>query len=161
MTNFIILTYIFLDTMQITLAGEYALRAMIFLSSQGVGVKCTIIDISKAKRIPEMFLRKIIPLLCKSGLIISKKGKSGGIFLARDPNKITPLDILEAVDGPIYLTKCINDKNFCQEVEWCSVHSIWNEILVEMRNKLSQKSIVQIAVESEKRKLLHINKLNS
>jgi len=138
--------------MQLTLAGEYAIRTMIHLAENESKDSTTIFEISKEQEIPEMFLRKIVPLLSTAGLIKSKKGKQGGISLAKNPDTITPLEIIQAVEGPIALNKCLIDKEFCTDVRWCSVHTIWCELLVDMKKKLSSKSIKQIAMESFQRR---------
>ncbi len=138
--------------MQLTLAGEYAIRTMIHLAENETLESITILDISKAQEIPEMFLRKIIPLLSSAGLIKTRKGKQGGVCLLKNPDTVTPLEIIQAVEGPIALNKCLVDKEFCSDVRWCSVHTIWCELLIEMKKKLSSKSIKQIAVESFQRR---------
>lgn len=138
--------------MQLTLAGEYAIRTMIHLAENETEETITIFDISRTQEIPEMFLRKIIPLLSSAGLIKTRKGKQGGVSLAKNPDTITPLEIIQAVEGPIALNKCLVDKEFCSDVRWCSVHTIWCELLVEMKKKLSSKSIKQIAIESLQRR---------
>ena len=138
--------------MQLTLAGEYAIRTMIHLVENESKETTTIFEISKTQEIPEMFLRKIIPLLSSAGLIKTKKGKHGGVSLAKNPDTITPLEIIQVVEGPIALNKCLIDKEFCSDIRWCSVHTIWCELLVEMKKKLSSKSIKQIAVESNIRR---------
>lgn len=138
--------------MQLTLAGEYAIRTMIHLAENESQGTVTIFEISVAQEIPEMFLRKIVPLLSTAGLIKSKKGKQGGISLAKNPDTITPLEIIQAVEGPIALNKCLIDKEFCTDVRWCSVHTIWCELLIDMKKKLSSKSIKQIAMESFQRR---------
>ena len=143
--------------MQLTLAGEYAIRTMIHSAENETAETTRISEISKVQKIPEMFLRKIIPLLSSAGLIKTKKGKQGGVYLSKNSTEITPLEIIRAVEGPIALNKCLIDKEFCSNMRWCSVHTIWCELLVEMKKKLSRKSIKQIAAESfQNRKSLGI-----
>jgi len=138
--------------MQLTLAGEYAIRTMIHLAEkEGFGV-VHINEISRDQNIPEKFLRKIIPLLVSAGLIKSRKGNGGGICLNRDSNEITPLEIIQAVEGPIALNKCLIDKEFCSNTRWCSVHTLWCDILAEMRLRLSIKSLKDLVEESQRRK---------
>lgn len=144
--------------MQLTLAGEYAIRTMLHLAEKSNSVLITINEIATIQKIPEKFLRKIIPKLCNAGLVKTIKGKNGGITLARDGSTITPLEIIQAVEGPIALNKCLIDKEFCSNTRWCSVHTIWCDLLVEMRRKLSSKSIKELAEESLKLRINLINK---
>lgn len=139
--------------MQLTLAGEYAIRTMIHLVENEDKEIVTIKEIAEQQNIPEKFLRKIIPQLCSAGLIKSYKGTGGGISFAKSPDKITPYEIIVAVEGPLALNKCLIDKEFCSNTRWCSVHTLWCELLAIMREKLSSKSIKELAIESMQRRL--------
>lgn len=138
--------------MQLTLAGEYAIRTMIHLAENEGREIITIKEIAEEQKIPEKFLRKIIPQLCNAGLIRTYKGNGGGISFNKNPDLITPLEIIQAIEGPLALNKCLIDKAFCSNTRWCSVHTLWCDILVEMRKKLSSKSIKTLAIESLKRR---------
>ncbi|MFN4112027.1 MAG: RrF2 family transcriptional regulator [Ignavibacteria bacterium] len=138
--------------MQLTLAGEYAIRTMIHLAENEDRGVITINEIAKEQKIPEKFLRKIIPKLCNAGLVKTYKGNGGGISFNKDPDLITPLEIIQAIEGPLALNKCLIDKAFCSNTRWCSVHTLWCDLLVEMRRKLSSKSIKTLAIESTARR---------
>ena len=69
--------------MQLTLTGEYAIRAMIHLASGKDDSIFQIAEISNVNNIPEKFLRKIIPQLSFAGLIQSQRGIGGGIKLGK------------------------------------------------------------------------------
>lgn len=138
--------------MQLTLAGEYAIRTMIHLAENEERGIIRITEIAIEQKIPENFLRKIIPRLVNAGLIKTTKGYKGGIAFGKDSDKITPLEIIQAVEGPLALNKCLIDKEFCSNTRWCSVHTLWCDLLVEMRLKLSSKSIKQLAIESKQRR---------
>lgn len=138
--------------MQLTLAGEYAIRTMIHLAENEDREIVTIKEIAKEQKIPEKFLRKIIPQLCNAGFIKTYKGNGGGISFNKNPDTITPLEVIQAIEGPLALNKCLIDKAFCSNTRWCSVHTLWCDILVEMRKKLSSKSIKTLAIESLKRR---------
>jgi Rrf2 family iron-sulfur cluster assembly transcriptional regulator len=93
--------------MQITMLGEYAIRTMMYLASCGENTIVNIKEVSNMWDIPESFLRKIIPKLTRAGYISSHRGKNGGIYLARPAETITPLDIIESVEGEISLNRCV------------------------------------------------------
>lgn len=138
--------------MQLTLAGEYAIRTMIHLAENEDRDIITIKEIAEQQNIPEKFLRKIIPQLCAAGLIKSYKGNGGGISFQKKPEEITPFEIIQAVEGPLALNKCLIDREFCSNTRWCSVHTLWCELLAMMRQKLSSKSIKELAMESKLRR---------
>ena len=138
--------------MQLTLAGEYAIRTMIHLAGKEENSTLIISDISASCNIPEKFLRKIIPQLCSAGLLKTQRGIGGGISLGKSPAIITPYQIIEAVEGKMALNKCLIDKEFCSDTRWCTVHTIWCEALAELRKVLSSKSIKELAEENRARK---------
>jgi Rrf2 family transcriptional regulator, iron-sulfur cluster assembly transcription factor len=138
--------------MQLTLTGEYAIRAMIHLASGKDDSIFKISEISTANSIPEKFLRKIIPQLSFAGLVKSQKGIGGGIKLGKLASKITPLEIIEAVEGEMALNKCLIDKAFCSNERWCTVHTLWCDAQQKLRTILSSKSIAELALENEERK---------
>ena len=138
--------------MQLTLTGEYAIRAMIHLASGKDESIFRISDISDVNNIPEKFLRKIIPQLSSAGLIQSQRGNGGGIKLGKSALEITPLEIIEAVEGEMALNKCLIDKTFCSNDRWCTVHTLWCDAQKKLRIILSSKSIAELARENEERK---------
>ena len=138
--------------MQLTLTGEYAIRAMIHLASGKDESIFRISEISDVNNIPEKFLRKIIPQLSSVGLIQSQRGNGGGIKLGKPALEITPLEIIEAVEGEMALNKCLIDKAFCSNDRWCAVHTLWCDAQKKLRIILSSKSIADLARENEETK---------
>jgi Rrf2 family protein len=138
--------------MQLTLTGEYAIRAMIHLAQKNNGNVFNIAEISSTNQIPEKFLRKIIPQLSSAGLIQTQRGIGGGIKLARPADEITPLEIIIAVEGEMALNKCLIDKSFCSNERWCTVHTLWCDAQKQLKEILSSKSIAKLAKESTSRK---------
>lgn len=142
--------------MQLTLTGEYAIRAMIYIVAVEENVLCKISEISSLNNIPEKFLRKIIPQLANAGLIKSQRGIGGGIKLGKPSNQITPLDVIIAVEGEMALNKCLIDKQFCSNERWCTVHTLWCDAQKNLKLILSSKSIAQLAKENKEKKKLVI-----
>lgn len=138
--------------MQVTMMGEYAIRAMIFLAAKPKGELVQIPEISKEWKIPENFLRKIIPLLSRGGLIYSQRGSGGGIYLLRPATEITALDVIEAVEGKVYLNRCLFNDALCENVGWCSMHTLWDEAQAKLREVLSSRSIAELAAANEQNK---------
>ena len=89
--------------MQLSKAGEYAVRSMLHLAAKEGKSISEISDISKTWGIPESFLRTILNNLVKARLVTSSRGVKGGLSLGRPAKSITILDIVEAIEGKIYL----------------------------------------------------------
>ncbi len=127
------------------MTGEYAVRAMLGLSKLPYGTVAHIPDISKEWDIPVSFLRKIITLLAKAGLVHSQRGNNGGIRLAISPEKLTLLDVIEAVEGKIFLNKCLIGHQFCERSMYCSVHIVWCEAQDALKQILNKRTLAELA----------------
>ena len=77
--------------------AEYALRAVVSLADSG-GQPLTTQQIAKLTQVPLDYLSKVMQALGRTGLVESQRGKHGGFTLARPANRLTILDVLNAVD---------------------------------------------------------------
>lgn len=89
----------------ISQSAEYALRAAVHLATIRTGARTTQ-AISRSTGVPPTYLSKLLALLGRSGLVHSQRGPKGGFFLARVPEEITALDIVNAVDPLRRLDEC-------------------------------------------------------
>jgi len=87
--------------MKLTRAASYAIHALVFMAGQKHNRPMASHNIAQARGIPERFLLKVLKPLVSVRLLMSIKGPNGGYRLAKPAAKITLLDILEAVEGPI------------------------------------------------------------
>jgi len=87
--------------MRLTRASSYALHAVEYMASVGEGRPLASHHIAKARGIPELFLLKVLRPLASAQILRSVKGPNGGYRLGRPASKISMLDVIEAVDGPI------------------------------------------------------------
>lgn len=146
--------------MQLTMTGEYALRAVLFMCSYPTGTRFKISEVSEKNDIPENFLRKIIVQLKNNHFVTGQKGNGGGIYLSIPPEQITPLDIIEAVEGNIALNKCLIQKDTCSRDEYCSVHEIWFSTQQMLRTQLASKNMLELAKQNDENRLLRKHKKN-
>lgn len=136
--------------MRLSMTAEYAIRAMVQLASEKSNEKMHISEISSKQGIPESLLRKIMGNLVKLGLVYSLRGKGGGVLLARPGNEITLLDVIEGIEGKIYLNQCLIGPDLCDRTPYCPVHLVWREAQDTMLNVLRGKTIEQLANENKK-----------
>src|SRR5262245_61619419 len=87
--------------MKLTRASSYALHAVAYMAVQKHDKPVASHHIAQARGIPERFLLKVLKPLVSARVLLSVKGPNGGYRLAKDPHKISMLEIIEAVDGPI------------------------------------------------------------
>ncbi|MGQ9502937.1 MAG: RrF2 family transcriptional regulator [Anaerolineae bacterium] len=132
--------------MEITRQSDYAVRAMMHLAALPPDVRVSTAAISKAQQIPLPFLTKVVAHLVHAGLMTTLRGMGGGVSLTRDPEEITLLEILEAVEGPITLNRCLLRGVKCEMEQECPVHDVWAEIqkhLVEDLKKVTLAYLVR------------------
>jgi Rrf2 family protein len=122
--------------MQITRQADYAMRAIYYLSMIGMENRASTSQIAKEQNIPPSFLAKIISQLSVSGLLHTSRGARGGVMLARKPQDITMLDVVEAIDGPILLNECVEDAHGCKFDKDCPMRSMWCEIQDDLVTRL-------------------------
>ena len=85
--------------MRLTSRIDYGLRAMLDLALHAGGGPVPNHDISHRQRIPEQYLKQILPALRRQGLVVSTRGPNGGHRLARRPEEVTVAEILKALEG--------------------------------------------------------------
>ena len=104
-------------------------------------------EIAGQYRIPAELLAKILQRLARKGLLVSQQGTHGGYLLARDPSKISIVDVVEALDGPIGITPCERG-SACEQMELCSVRDPLMGLRAKMVRVLGDTSIYELAARS-------------
>ena len=87
--------------MEVSVKGEYALRAVFDLACHESEEPIKIAKIAERQQIPQKFLELILSQLKQGGFLGSRRGADGGYFLARPADQISVGDILRHIDGPI------------------------------------------------------------
>ena len=129
--------------MQITRQADYALRAMIYLTQIEPNQRAATSQIAEEQHIPPSFLAKIISQLSIAGLIHTSRGARGGVSLARSPEEISILEVVEAIDGPIALNECSQNPGACPFGEDCPLRALWCETQETLVERLRTTSFAQ------------------
>ncbi len=127
--------------MQITKRSQYALRAMIVLAKEK-DKTCSIRVISEKEDISFGYLEKIFSKLEKKGLVLSKRGVSGGYILSKSPEKISLKDILDAVNESVFMVDCVN--NYCSRNNTCGASKAWKKVNKQLEETLSSIKLSQL-----------------
>jgi Rrf2 family iron-sulfur cluster assembly transcriptional regulator len=102
---------------------QIAIQAVLHITHQPGVDFVPIKTIARETHLSFHFLGKILQNLMKKGILNSYKGPNGGVCLAKSPDQITLLDIVEAVDGLGFNTQCIIGLPKCGDDEPCAVHN--------------------------------------
>ena len=113
------------------------------------GTVCYVKDIAKNTNSPASFMSKIFQTLAKSGIIDSFIGTKGGFTFNARPEDITIKKVVEIIDGPIVLNRCVVNKSSCQNAGNCDVHFMWADIQKMLTKALSSYSIADFATDKK------------
>jgi Rrf2 family transcriptional regulator, iron-sulfur cluster assembly transcription factor len=120
---------------------EYALQAVLFLSTKERYEVVPVDEIAGKLAIPKEFVSKILQSLTESGIILSKKGKSGGFALAKDPARIRLIDIVTAIDGLSMFNSCVLGFPNCNPDNPCPLHEKWGELRTKAYGMLTDETL--------------------
>lgn len=109
---------------------QYALRALFELSRHDSAKPLKINDIAEAQSIPTRFLEVILNELKHAGFVDSKRGKSGGYFLAKPPSQLTVGEIIRFIQGPLGPVECVNGdpREKCALKGDCALLPLWMRV---------------------------------
>ncbi len=132
--------------MRITQEADYAIRIVCLLAK--FNEKADANKIAQQTMITQRFALKILRKLVGAEIVKSFKGATGGYMLGKDKNSITLLDIIETIDGPIRIIKCIDKDHTCScmgdNKEECVVHKIFGNISDNIAKTLSKITVEMI-----------------
>lgn len=125
--------------------ADYAARILLHLAMQPPGTTITAREAAQARLIPYALARRLFSLLANAGFLKAHRGKGGGFSLARPPAEINLLEVVEAVEGPIALNRCVVEPEDCPFSPDCPVHEAWVKARDVLRGYLSQVTFQQLA----------------
>ncbi len=111
----------------ISLGTQYAITSLIILGREPVGTAMSAADLAKSLESPSTYLSQILAKLNKPGIVGSRRGLNGGVYLRKKPEKIRLIDIIEAIDGSSFFETCFLGIKGCGDIEPCPFHEKWGE----------------------------------
>lgn len=129
--------------MEITKKAEYAISALLELA-MNPGQYISSKEIAYRQNIPANFLPQIVALLGNKGWVEGMRGPGGGVRLISDPHKISVLEIVELIEGPIAITKCLSVGGSCTKEDHCPLNPVWKKAQNAMLNVLSQTTLADV-----------------
>jgi len=108
--------------LKLTKKADYGLIAMRHLAENAADGACSAKDLAEVYSIPQEALAKILQKLAKSRLLVSQQGTNGGYVLSRDPRTISALEVIRAIEGPLFITSCSSStRGDCHQSDRCTV----------------------------------------
>jgi len=129
---------------------DYAVRVVLALAQRGEGTRLSSADIQKEMLIPKALMTRIVAQLSREGLVNTFPGRDGGLSLPCPASKITLKDVVEAFEGPILLSECMQVKgeDDCPFQANCPVRSKWGRVQAAMMREMASISFEDLAKES-------------
>ena len=127
--------------MKLTQETDYALRLVFAFAQLEPGCYLTAREIADSQHIPYRFLLRVITKLKKEGIIASRQGVDGGYRLGRPRAEISLKNVIEAIDGPIHINRCLKSTSLCNGdfAAVCRVHkalaSVQENLLQDLRSR--------------------------
>ena len=128
---------------------KYGLKALTYMAKKEGKSPVLISEIAEQENISKKFLEIILLQLKNSGFLGSKKGKGGGYYLIRDPEKITVASLIRVLEGPIAMLPCVS-LNFyekcddCKNEEACSLSRLMIEVRDSTLKVLENKTLADL-----------------
>jgi Rrf2 family protein len=114
--------------MKISTKGRYGLRILIDLATHDPAKPRLLRDIAQSQQISEKYISRLVIALRRAKLIRSVRGVNGGFHLAKSPEEITLLEILETMEGPISVVDCVQSPEKCPRQRLCPARDIWTKL---------------------------------
>lgn len=128
--------------MLISTKGRYAIRILVDLAENSEDTLVSLRDISERQNISLKYMESIASQLVGAGLIVGFRGKTGGYRLARKPEEITALEVLDVTEGTVAPVVCLEDcAEECDRKGDCRSLPMWNEINGLIEDYFGNKTI--------------------
>ena len=124
---------------------EYALRAAVYLAKEAPAARTTD-QIAQATRVPRAYLSKVLQALARAGLVVSQRGLHGGITLGPSPDKVTILQVVNAVEPIQRIRSCPLDLA-AHGVRLCPLHSRLDSAAAMVENAFKDTTLAEVLAE--------------
>jgi len=122
--------------MKLSTRGKYGLYAMYYLAAHKDEGPQSLQSIASIG-VPRQYLEQLLGNLRRAGIVSSVRGAQGGYRIARPPEQITVLDVIDALEGPLELSECMTDLNACDRSRQCPVRRTWQKLTDSINHELA------------------------
>lgn len=134
--------------MKLSKKADYGLIALKHLATHNGHGSASASDIAEVYHLSAPLMAKVLQKLARGRLVAARHGSSGGYTLARDPSLITALDVIRAIEGPLFITSCFTSHGECEITTTCSIREPLRRVNDSILDVLGKVTISQMADES-------------
>ena len=140
--------------MELSCKNEYALSALIELAAYySSGEPLQIRQISAQQKIPDRYLEQLLATLRRCGLVRSLRGAKGGYILAREPRKISVLEVMNCLEGSDARPP---ESEGSKTLESAVIHEVWQECHQAANAVMQGYTLQDLCEKRDARKQLNI-----
>ncbi|MHB8191587.1 MAG: Rrf2 family transcriptional regulator [Ferrimicrobium sp.] len=132
--------------LEVTRKSDIATRALLVLSTNGARSKSS--ELAELVGTSSGFLSHAMLALVQRGWVRSDPGPQGGYSATFDPEDVSVLDVIEAVEGPTDIGRCVLENRNCGETGQCALHSSWSSARADLLTRLSSISLRRLMSEN-------------
>jgi Rrf2 family protein len=135
--------------LKLTKKADYALMAMKHLAERSKAGASSAKDVADAYGIPPEALAKILQRLAKAGLLQSQHGTNGGYTLGRPAATISAFEVIQAIEGPFFITACSTVRGDCDQMDRCNIREPLRKVNESIESVLKRIKISHMREEPE------------
>ena len=136
--------------------ADYGLIAMKHLANHRQQHACSANEIAEDYGISATLMAKVLQKLAKHCLVSAKHGSSGGYQLSREADRISALEVLTAIDGPVLITSCVTSHGNCDATDRCSIKEPLQRVNESILGVLSTVTIAQLSDDKQEPALVEL-----
>src|ERR1700744_6167434 len=133
--------------LKLTKKADYGLIALRHLASVP-GATASTKDMADTYHLPVTLLAKVLQQLARAGIVKSVAGTNGGYKVIRNPNAVSALEVVRAIDGPVILTHCFTEHGTCDQSDNCTVREPLRKVHEAILELLNNFKITDLAESS-------------
>lgn len=122
---------------------DYGLRALVALARAGRPMRAE--ELAQQEQAPVAFLHKALTDLANAGIVCGQRGPTGGFALARPAHRISVLEAVEVMQGPLAVSRCLLGDEDCPRQETCGLRWAWEKVQQNIASFLRSLTLQDLA----------------
>lgn len=135
--------------LEVTRRTDLATRALLALAERPERTKAAALA-DRLGTTPGFLSQALTPLVAR-GWVRSDPGPTGGYTVLTDLGAVSVLDVLEAIEGPTDVARCVLEDRACAGRERCALHDAWSRARSELLRELADTPLAAVATEGDPR----------
>ena len=142
--------------MKISTKGRYGLRVLLDVALHQTQGPVPLRDMARRQGLSKKYLWQVVTPLKTAGLLNASRGMHGGYVLARDPRRITVLDVVSVLEGNPFIADCVEKPDSCDNSVSCVAREAWAEIQAGVNHAMRKITLHRLLERQQERERSHL-----